>query len=155
MNRREITGEADGTGLHIGVAAATFNAVVSNALVQGALEALESMGVDEVTIVRVPGALELPVTALHLAEAGCDAVVAVGVVIQGETDHYTHVSTQAAAGIKDVTLRTGVPVTNAVLAVRSLAQATERSRPGPSNRGFEAAEAAIRTARALRELAAR
>ena len=152
MNLHEIAGDANGTGLHIGVAASSFNAVVSDALVSGALEALESMDVDRVTVVRVPGALEVPLTAMRLAEMGCDAVVAVGAVIKGETDHYEHVSMQAAAGVKDVSLRTGIPVTNAILTVTDLSQATERSRPGPANKGFEAAEAAVRTAQALSQL---
>ncbi|MFQ5966264.1 MAG: 6,7-dimethyl-8-ribityllumazine synthase [Acidimicrobiia bacterium] len=155
MNLREIAGDADGSGLHVGVAVSSFNAIVSDALLHGALEALESMGVEEVTVVRVPGALELPVTALHLAGKGCHAVVAVGAVIQGETDHYHHVATQTAAGIKGVSLSAGIPVTNGVLTVTALDHATERSRPGPANKGYEAAEAAVRAATALRDLGAR
>jgi 6,7-dimethyl-8-ribityllumazine synthase len=152
MKRREIAGDADGAGLHVGIAVSNFNALITEALLAGALEALEVLAVSHVTVVRVAGALELPVTALRLAETGCDAVVAVGAVIEGETDHYRYVATQASAGLKDVSLRAGIPVTNAVLTVREFAHAKARSQPGPGNKGYEAAEAAVRTAQALRAL---
>ena len=152
MEQREIIGRSDGSGLHIGVAISSFNAVITEALLQGALEALDDASVDKVTVLRVAGALELPVAASRLAAQGCDAVVAIGAVIEGETDHYIHVATQAAAGLKDVSLQSGIPVTNAVLTVREFEHASARSVPGPGNKGYEAAEAAVRTAQAFGQL---
>lgn len=152
MERREVEGELDATGFHVGIAVSTFNAVITEGLLQGALAALEEAGAARVTVVRVPGSLELPLVARRLAEHDCDAVVVVGAVIEGETDHYQHVATQTASGIRSVALATGVPVTNAVLTVREPGHARDRSLPGPSNKGREAAEAAVISARVLRAL---
>lgn len=141
----------DGSGLTVGVVVATFNEGVTGPLAQGAIDRLRELGIEEPTVVRVPGALELPVVAAALA-ADHDAVVAVGAVIEGETDHYHHVATQASAGLMRVSIDHGIPVGNALLTVRSAAHAIDRSRPGPGNKGAEAAEAAVATAVALREL---
>jgi 6,7-dimethyl-8-ribityllumazine synthase len=143
--------DPDGTGLAVGVVVATFNEAITEPLAAGALERLDELGVSSVTVVRVPGALEVPVVAKALAGSN-DAVIAVGAVIEGETDHYEHVATQASAGLMQVSLDTGVPVGSAVLTVRSAAHAVERSRPGPGNKGAEAAEAAVIAANALRRL---
>ena len=104
---------------------------------------------EEVTVLRVPGALELPVAALALARSGCHGVVAVGTVIKGDTDHYDVVVNESAAGLTAASLDTGIPVTNAVLAVHEAAHARERSLPGAGNKGFEAATAAVSMAAAF------
>ncbi len=130
----------------------TFNSVITDRLLRGALDALEEAGVPEVTVLRLPGALELPLAAQRLARSGVDAVVAIGAVIEGETDHYHHVATQSAAGLRQVALATGVPVANAVLTVREFSHARDRSLPGRSNKGFEAAAAAVTAANALRSV---
>ena len=150
MNRTNVTPDENFVP-KVGVAVAEFNAFVTGPLLDGALAALESHGVTEVVVVRVPGALELPVVSLRLASL-CDAVVAVGAVIEGETDHYVHVSNAASMGVSDVALQTGVPVGNAILTVRDAQHARDRSLPGPSNKGYEAAEAAVLAARALHAL---
>ena len=98
------------------------------------------------------GSFELPVAARALVEAGCDAVVALGAVIKGETDHYEHVATQTIAGLQQVAVQTGVPVGLGVLTARKAEQARARGLPGPGNKGAEAAEAAVRAAQALRRL---
>lgn len=152
MKKHEIRGSTDGAGLTIGVAAASFNEVITGGLLRGAVEALEEAGVEEVRVVHVPGALEVPLAARRLIDAGCDAVVAVGAVIEGETDHYEHVANQASAGIREVSLSTGAPVTNAVLTVRSFEHARSRSLPGAANKGYEAAQAAVISVNALREI---
>ncbi len=152
MRVNEVHPEPDGTGLHIGVAVSTYNAVFTDGLLAGALEALEGVGVDEVTVLRVPGALELPVAALALARAGCHGVVAIGTVIKGDTDHYDVVVHESAAGLTAASLDTGVPVTNAVLAVHEAVHARERSMLGAGNKGHEAATAAVVMAAALRGL---
>ncbi len=151
MTIREVQGTPAGNGLHVGVVVADFNASVTDALLSGALEALERHGTDRVTVVHVPGAWELPLAAQRLAE-GVDAVVAVGAVILGETDHYHHVATQAMEGLTRVGLSAGKPVTNAVLTVREFRHAQERSEPGPGNKGYEAAEAALAMVSVLEQL---
>ena len=137
---------------NIGVAVASFNAVITEGRLAGALSALEEAGVTAITMVRVPGALELPLAAQRLAAAGMDAVVAIGAVIEGETDHYTHVANQAMAGLQRVALDGGIPVANAVLTVREYVHARDRSLPGHANKGYEAARAALETLEALRPL---
>lgn len=145
----QLLGEFDASGLRVGVAAATFNAEITNGLLDGALSVLDDA---EVTVVRVPGSFELPLIARTLIEAGCDAVVAIGAVVLGETDHYEHIARETARGLQDVMLATGVPVAFGVLTVRDVEHARERSLPGPGNKGTEAAESAVRTARLLSEL---
>ena len=131
--------------LTIGVAVATFNQAVTDRLLQGALKVLESSSVGRVLILRVPGAWELPVAAAHLLRT-VDAVVAIGAVIKGETDHYEVIVRQSASGLTRVALDAVKPVTNAVLAAHTLEQALERCGPGAGNKGAEAAAAAIAAA---------
>jgi 6,7-dimethyl-8-ribityllumazine synthase len=152
MPMGEITGAFDASGLRVGIAVADFNGAVTRGLLEGALAALTEAGAADPTIVTVPGAFELPVAARALVETGCDCVVALGAVILGETDHYHHVAAQAASGLQQVAVDSGVPVAFGVLTAQEPAQAAERSAPGPANKGAEAAEAAVRTANALREL---
>lgn len=149
---RSVEGGVEGAELSVGVAVADWNRALTDRLLDGALSKLDAVGVSEVTVVRVPGALELPIAAAALADGGCDAVVAIGVVIKGDTDHYEIVVRESTAGISRVAIDTGVPVTNAILAVHEVQDAVERSGPGDSNKGAEAAEAAVRTANALRVL---
>jgi len=148
----EMDGAVDGRGLKIGVAVASFNAFVTDGLLQGALAALAAAGVDDPIVLRVAGAFELPVGARALVEAGCDGVVALGAVIKGETDHYEHVATQTIAGLQAVAVQTGVPVGLGVLTARKAEHARARALPGPANKGAEAAEAALQAAKALRRL---
>jgi 6,7-dimethyl-8-ribityllumazine synthase len=141
----------DAAGLRIAVAWSVFNEQVTAGLRDGALAWLEGAGVVEVTVVDVPGAFELPLVAQALA-ADHDAVVAIGAVVLGETDHYDHVAHRASEGLMRVMLDTGVPVAFGVLTVRSADQALARSAPGAGNKGAEAAEAAVRTAALIRRL---
>ncbi len=149
---RDVSGSDDGSGLHIGIAAARWNQAVTDRLVDGAVSRLRELGVDEITVLRVPGALELPLAAQKLAEAGCDGVVAIGTVVKGETDHYDIVVRESSHGVTMVALQTGVPVANAILAVRDYELAVDRAGSGEANKGVEAADAAVATARAFREL---
>jgi 6,7-dimethyl-8-ribityllumazine synthase len=133
-------------------AVARWNQTVTDRLLSGAIQRLEEMGVSDVTVVRVPGALELPVACRALANRGCDAVVAIGVVIKGETDHYEIVVRESSAGVSKVALDTGIPVANAILAVHDPNDAMARAGSGDANKGVEAAEAAVETANALAAL---
>jgi 6,7-dimethyl-8-ribityllumazine synthase len=148
---RVIEAELDGTDLRVGIAVATWNRSVTDRLLDAAVGRLEALGA-QVTVIRVPGALELPIACKALAEDGCDAVVAIGTVVKGETDHYDIVVRESTSGISRVALDTGVPVTNAILAVTDFGHAMERAGEGPANKGHEAAEAAIAMTRALRGL---
>jgi len=149
---RVVEGSGIGQGLHIGVAAARWNQAITDRLVEGAIARLEELGVEEITLLRVPGALELPLATKKLVESGCDAVVAIGTVVKGETDHYEIVVKESARGISRVALDTGVPVANAILAVHDYELALERAGSGDANKGVEAVDAAVTTANALREL---
>jgi 6,7-dimethyl-8-ribityllumazine synthase len=148
---RVVAGGLDAEGLHVGIAVATWNRSVTDRLLDAGVTRLEELGA-RVTVLRVPGALELPIACRALAEEGCDAVVAIGTVVKGETDHYDIVVRESTSGVSRVALDTGVPVTNAILAVSEFGHAIERAGEGPANKGYEAAEAAILTARALRGL---
>ncbi len=149
-----VEGDLDGSGLQVGVAVATWNRSVTDRLLDAAVARLEELDA-VITVLRVPGALELPIAARALAEAGCDAVVAIGTIVRGDTDHYEIVVRESTAGIARVALDSGIPVANAILAVNEFAHAVERAGAGSANKGFEAAEAAVSTAVALRSLRAR
>lgn len=151
--KRILQGVRDGKGLHIGIAVASWNQAITDRMLAGAERRCEELGVEDVTILRVPGALELPVAAKKLIQAGCQAVVAIGAVIKGDTDHYEIVVRESSSGVAAVALETGVPVANAILAVHEYAHAIERAGEGEDNKGVEAVDAAVLTASALEELA--
>jgi 6,7-dimethyl-8-ribityllumazine synthase len=143
---REITGSLDGTGLRIGVVVARFNAYITERLLAGALRALSRAAVaeDDVTIVRVPGAFEVPLAARELAGGGSvDAVVCLAAVIRGETPHFDFVAQAAADGVSATMLDAGVPIAFGVLTTNTVEQAVERSEEGKGNKGAEAVETAI------------
>lgn len=147
-----ISGSLDVTGLRIAVARSRYNQPVTDGLLEGALAALKAAGVEDPTVVEVPGAFDLPVVVQRLAGQGYDAIVAIGAVVEGETDHYEHVAHRATEGLMEVMLATGVPVTFGVLTVRNPAHAFARSGPDERNKGKEAAEAAVELANLLRKL---
>jgi 6,7-dimethyl-8-ribityllumazine synthase len=141
-----------GGDLRIAVVVSRFNEDVSRRLLRGALGALEEHGVQDPDVFWVPGSLELPVTALALAERGNhDAIVCLGCVIRGETYHFELVASQAAAGIMQVQLDTGVPVAFGVITTEDKEQALARSGP-KYNKGADAAEVAIEMANLMREV---
>ena len=148
-------GTVEGSGMQVAVVAGRFNELVTTRLVEGALEALERLGVDSVSValVWVPGAFELPLAAQRLAVSGdYDAIVCLGAVIRGDTDHHLHVGGRCAAGLARVQLDTGVPVALGVLTTDTLEQAMERAGGKGTNRGFEAASTAVEMANLLRQL---
>jgi 6,7-dimethyl-8-ribityllumazine synthase len=144
----------DGADLRVGVVAARWHERITDALLDGALRALKETGVDEPTVVRVPGTFELPVAAAALAGRGYDAVVALGVVVRGDTPHFEYVCQGATVGLTEVSVRTGVPVGFGVLTCDDDEQAYARSGlPGSvEDKGYEAGQAAVATALALRSL---
>lgn len=142
----------EGRELRVAVVAARWHAEIMDALLEGALRALAEAGVREPLVLRVPGSFELPVAAARLARRDYDAVVALGVVVRGGTPHFDYVCQAATLGLTHVAVDTGVPVGFGVLTCDSVEQARERSGlPGSSeDKGYEAAQAAVATALALK-----
>ncbi|OLB85242.1 MAG: 6,7-dimethyl-8-ribityllumazine synthase [Chloroflexi bacterium] len=152
MGEKGAKPDLDGSDLRIAVVVARFNEDITKRLLRGAQESLQQHGVEESDVYWVPGSLELPVTALALAEKGAhDAIVCLGCVIRGETFHFEVVAMQAASGIMQVQLDTGVPIAFGVLTTEDRDQALARSGP-KNNKGGDAAETAIEMANLLREI---
>jgi 6,7-dimethyl-8-ribityllumazine synthase len=143
----------EGQAFSFAIVAARFNEPITKRLVDGALAALSSHGpqAGAVEVYWVPGSFELPQAAAHLAATGrYAAIVCLGVVIRGQTPHFEHVAREAAAGIREVGLRTGVPVTFGVITALTEDQAWDRAGGAVGNRGEEAAEAAFEMAQFVR-----
>lgn len=143
------------TKLRVGVLVARYNADITSGLLRGAAKALAEVGVKSkrVEVHEVPGCFELPLVARALAKSGrVDAVVALGCVIQGDTDHYQHVCEQTAAGLMKAGLDGGIPVAFGVLTTKTRAQALARAKDDSNNKGAEAAAAAIETALLLEQI---
>jgi 6,7-dimethyl-8-ribityllumazine synthase len=141
--------------LRVAVVAAQWHTQVMDGLLAGADRALKELGIDEPTVVRVPGTFELPVAAKHLAERGYDAVVALGVVIRGGTPHFDYVCEAATLGLTQVSVNTGVPIGFGVLTCDNEQQALDRAGLPDSaeDKGHEAVTAAVATAATLRSIA--
>ena len=149
-----IDARLDGAGLRIGIAQARFNPEIGDGLVASCMAALLAAGVapDYIVLITVPGALELPTALQKLAHsARCDALIALGAVIRGETYHFEVVSNQSAAGIQQVALDAGIPIANGVLTTDTDAQALARVQ----EKGADCAHCAIEMANLLRALDAR
>lgn len=147
--------ELDGRGRRVAVVAARFNPAVTNALFDGAMDALAAAGVSrsEVEVVRVPGAVEIPIAVQRLlARRDLDGVVAVGAVVRGGTPHFEYVSRAVTDGLMRVSLDAGTPVAFGVLTVDDETQARERAGGSHGNKGAEAAEALLETLMALEPL---
>jgi 6,7-dimethyl-8-ribityllumazine synthase len=145
--------ELDGTGLRIAILSARFNDHIVTALRDGARRGLARLGVADGDVLEawVPGAFELPLAAQAIAETGkVDAVLCLGTVIKGDTPHFDYVCGEAARGIQNVQLATGVPVMFGVLTVNTEQQAIDRSGPGTDNKGDEAAVGAVEMALLLK-----
>jgi 6,7-dimethyl-8-ribityllumazine synthase len=143
----------DASGLTLGIVAATWHGEISESLLQRAIACAEASGISAPTVVRVPGAIELPVVAQALAQTH-DAVVALGVVVRGGTPHFDYVCDSFTAGLTRVALDSGKPVGNGVLTTEGEQQARDRAGMDDSaeDKGWEATAAALQTALVLREL---
>jgi len=152
---RSIRGTFDARGRRFAVVAAQFNEIVTGKLVEGALAAFASHGISDqdLLVVWVPGAFELPLAARRLASTGLyDAVVCVGAVVRGETAHFDYVAGQAARGIAEAASDTGVPVLFGVLTTETMQQALDRAGGKHGNKGWDSAMAAMQTASVLDQL---
>jgi 6,7-dimethyl-8-ribityllumazine synthase len=156
MTNHELNAvELSAGDLKIAIVVARFNANITEKLLQGALDAWRGCGGDENTleVVRVPGAFELPLIAQAFAQTKrFDAIVCLGCVIRGETDHYNYVCDQAAAGIMRAGLDSGIPVIFGVLTTDTVQQAEDRADGKDGNKGADAIWAAIETANLLKRI---
>lgn len=146
MAANNVIGKLDGKGLRIGMVVSRFNDFICERLEQGAIDCLVRHGVGEgdITIARVPGAMEIPLVAQRMARSGSyDAIICVGCVIRGETAHYDQVCATVARGVSSAALDSGLPITFGVLTVENLQQAMERAGAKGSNKGWDSALAAI------------
>jgi 6,7-dimethyl-8-ribityllumazine synthase len=155
---REIHGQLAVDGQRFALVVSRFNEFITTKLLAGAVDALTRHGCDEenITCVHVPGSFELPFVAKKLAESGAyDAVICLGCVIRGHTPHFEYVAAEAAKGIAQVGLSTGVPTTFGVITADTLEQAVERAGAKAGNKGADAALGAIELLSLLKQLPAR
>ena len=139
-------GHLNGQGFRFAIVASRWNDFISSRLVEGALDALERLGADEklVEVFRVPGAFEIPLLALRLAESGkFDVVICVGAIIRGQTPHFEYIAREVTRGIGEAGLQTGVPVVFGVVTADTVDQAIDRAGVKLGNKGFEAATTAV------------
>jgi 6,7-dimethyl-8-ribityllumazine synthase len=153
MPYQTYQGSLDATDLRIGVLVSRFNEFITEQLATGALQVLEKHGckAENITLVKVPGAWELAIAARTLAPH-CDALVALGAVVRGDTPHFEFVARGATDGLNQVSLETGVPVAFGVLTTDDMQQAMDRAGGKSGNKGAEAAEVAIELANLIRSL---
>ena len=150
-----IEGDLQATGKKIGIIVSRFNSFISERLLEGALDTLLRSGAEEgaLDVVRVPGAFEIPLMAQKMAKSGnYDALICLGAVIRGATSHYDLVANEAAKGIAQVGLDSGVPTIFGVLTTDTIEQAIERAGSKAGNKGSEAALAAIEMINLLNQI---
>jgi 6,7-dimethyl-8-ribityllumazine synthase len=155
---RIIKGHFNGDGLRIGIVVSHWNEFITKQLLDGALDNLQRHGVHDrdITVLWVPGSFELPLACRKLAERGAvDAVIALGAVIRGATSHYDYVAGNAASGVAQVAMQTGVPCIFGVLTTDTIEQAIERAGTKAGNKGADCLLAAIETADVLRQVRAK
>jgi 6,7-dimethyl-8-ribityllumazine synthase len=155
MPAHVIEGTQSGAGFKFAIVVAKYHDFVTGRLQSGALAALTAAGVppDAVTVVRVPGAYEIPIAAQHAAESGAfNAVVCLGCLIKGETPHFDVIASAVSHGLTDAAAATGVPMAFGVLTTNSVEEALARAGDGPGNKGWEAAAAAIEMAGVVAQL---
>ncbi|MBT2691027.1 6,7-dimethyl-8-ribityllumazine synthase [Bacillus sp. ISL-47] len=154
--KKVIEGHLVGTGLKMAIVVSRFNEFITGKLLSGAEDALKRHGVNEedVTVVWVPGAFEIPLAAKKLSESGkYDAVITLGTVIRGATPHFDYVSGEVAKGVASTAMQSGVPVIFGVLTTDTIEQAIERAGTKAGNKGYEAAVGAIEMGNLYKQLA--
>lgn len=150
-----VEGKLDATGLRVGIVTARFNSFIAERLLEGALDALVRHGAadGDITVLRVPGAFEIPLAAQKLAATRrFDALICLGAVIRGSTPHFDYVAAEVSKGVAHVSLDSGIPVAFGVLTTDTIEQAVERAGTKAGNKGFEAAMTAIETANLFKGL---
>ena len=155
MANKTIEGNLSAKGLKFAVLVTRFNSIITERLLAGALDALTRTGCDQkdVEIVKVPGSWELPLVARELAlTKRHDAIICVSAVIRGDTPHFDYIATEAAKGLGQTAMDTGVPVTFGVLTCDTLEQAIDRAGAKGGNKGFDAAMTAVEMGNLMRQL---
>ena len=150
-----IEGSLDATGDRFAIIITEWNESIINGLLQGALQTLRGCGVadDDIKVIRVPGAFELPLAAERAAATGqYVAIITLGAVIRGGTPHFDYVCRACTDGIREAAMKHGLPIAFGVLTTDNVEQAAERAAPGEQNKGREAALAAVRFSNTLRLL---
>jgi 6,7-dimethyl-8-ribityllumazine synthase len=150
-----IAGNLDANGHKYAIVVSRFNSFICERLVEGAMDACVRHGAreDDIDVVRVPGAFELPLVTKKLAQSDkYDAVICLGAVIRGATPHFDYVSAEVSKGIASVSLETGVPVAFGVLTTDTIEQAVERAGTKAGNKGFEAAVTAMEMVNLFRNI---
>ena len=152
---KTIEGQLNAEGLKFTLVAARFNDIIVDRLIGGAVDYLTRHGCakENLTIVRVPGAFELPVVCAKVAQAQqCDGIIALGAVIRGSTPHFDFVANEATKGLAQVSMQSGIPVGFGLLTTDTLEQAIERAGSKAGNKGVEAAAAVMETVQVLKQL---
>ena len=155
MNCKETSGQLNAKGLKFGIVVSRFNDLFTGQLLKGAVDCLLRHGGDEkhIEIVWVPGAYELPLALKKLAQAGKhNALIALGAVIQGATSHAGLINAQVARALTQISLESGLPVVDGIVAAETIDQAIERCGSKAGNRGWNAAQTAIEMASLLQQL---
>jgi 6,7-dimethyl-8-ribityllumazine synthase len=143
---KQIDGQLTGKGVKVAIVAARFNAFIVDRLVEGAVDAIVRTGgsADDVTVVRCPGAFEIPQLARRVLDTGAyDAILCLGAVIRGATPHFDYVAGEATKGVGQLASQARVPVIFGILTTDSIEQAVERAGTKAGNKGFDAAMAAL------------
>lgn len=152
---RTIEGQMNAQGLKFAIVATRFNDFIVDRLVGGAVDYLLRHGgnLDDITIIRIPGAFEMPVVCQKVAKSGSyDAIIALGAVIRGATPHFDFVASEATKGIAHISLDTGIPIGFGLLTTDTIEQAIERAGSKAGNKGSESAAAVLETVRVLQNL---
>lgn len=155
MPHHVIEGQLDARGLKVAIVVSRFNSLVTERLLAGALDALARCGCDAegIEVVRVPGSWELPVAAGEIArQKRHDALICLGTVIRGDTPHFDYIAAEAAKGLGQVQMQSGIPLAFGVLTTNTLEQAVDRAGAKSGNKGFDAAMSAIEMASLMRKL---
>ena len=149
-----IEGDLDASGLKIGIVVSRFNVFITEHLLSGAIDELVTRGADEndIEVIRVPGAFEIPLAAKKLCSRGHDVIVCLGAVIRGGTPHFEYIASEAARGVASVAMEAEIPVMFGVLTTDDLEQAADRAGGKCGNKGSEAALAAIEMATLYKKL---
>ncbi len=152
---KEINGSLDAKGLKFGIVVGRFNSLITEKLLEGAIDCILRNGGDKenITVVRVPGSFEIPLTAKKLAKTKkYDAIICLGAVIRGATPHFNYVASEVTKGIALVTLEEEIPVAYGILTTDTIEQAIERAGTKMGNKGFDAALSAIEMVNVLKEI---
>jgi len=152
---KTIEGKLMAKGLKFGIVLSRFNSFISDRLLEGALDALQRSGAEEkdCTVVRVPGAFEIPLAAKKMANSGrYNAVICLGSVIRGATPHFAYIATEVTKGIASLSLESEIPISFGVLITDTIEQAIERAGTKVGNKGFDSAMSAIEMANLMKEI---